>query len=413
MSSCDFTHKEKEKLALIEDGANKSSQSDWNTIDPNDKSYILNRPYEISYKDPIFTWDGNINGRVMSTNGYWCKVSDYIPNEKELSNFMISVRDAGNPSNAVDTKAGLSDEYGEDGVIFLNDYLAFVKIADPEYIFPETGIYSIYYKNGIYVKSVQFVRVQLGEQAISSKIARLTDMPCGIFNEYIAWDGNEVDRTELNYTNMLFYKVSESVPEKNELDGCICVFSAFGELPISSEYIMDMTEEYGMYIATYMNYIPLFIVVTNSELASTRFGKIVSNGIYFLKLDDETYVSELALSEKIKYIDETYIPDTIARVSDIPEQVVVDDVLSDSSTNPVQNKVINNAISNLNTLVGGESVATQIENAILETKEYVNNLVISQARDSISLVDQVNGQIYIISMRDGNLVSTLATNSVQ
>ena len=41
----------------------------------------------------------------------------------------------------------------------------------------------------------------------------------------------------------------------------------------------------------------------------------------------------------------------------------------------------------------------------LATEEYVNNLV----RNSISLVDQVTGQVYVISMRDGNLVSTLAT----
>ena len=41
----------------------------------------------------------------------------------------------------------------------------------------------------------------------------------------------------------------------------------------------------------------------------------------------------------------------------------------------------------------------------LATEDYVNNLV----RNSISLVDQVTGQVYVISMRDGNLVSTLAT----
>ena len=41
----------------------------------------------------------------------------------------------------------------------------------------------------------------------------------------------------------------------------------------------------------------------------------------------------------------------------------------------------------------------------LATEEYVNNLV----RDSITLVDQVTGQRYTICMRDGNLVSTLAT----
>lgn len=45
-------------------------------------------------------------------------------------------------------------------------------------------------------------------------------------------------------------------------------------------------------------------------------------------------------------------------------KVTVDSALSSTSTNPVQNKVVNSAISNLNTLVGDTSVTTQINNAI-------------------------------------------------
>ena len=45
-------------------------------------------------------------------------------------------------------------------------------------------------------------------------------------------------------------------------------------------------------------------------------------------------------------------------------KTTVDSALSSSSTNPVQNKVVNAAISNLNTLVGDTSVSTQISNAI-------------------------------------------------
>lgn len=44
-------------------------------------------------------------------------------------------------------------------------------------------------------------------------------------------------------------------------------------------------------------------------------------------------------------------------------KITVDSALSSTSTNPVQNKVVNTAISNLNTLVGDTSVATQIANA--------------------------------------------------
>ena len=45
-------------------------------------------------------------------------------------------------------------------------------------------------------------------------------------------------------------------------------------------------------------------------------------------------------------------------------KVTVDNALSSTSTNPVQNKIVNAAISNLNTLVGDTAVATQIGDAI-------------------------------------------------
>lgn len=45
-------------------------------------------------------------------------------------------------------------------------------------------------------------------------------------------------------------------------------------------------------------------------------------------------------------------------------KVTVDSALSSTSTNPVQNKVVNSAISNLSNLIGDTSVATQINNAI-------------------------------------------------
>ena len=45
-------------------------------------------------------------------------------------------------------------------------------------------------------------------------------------------------------------------------------------------------------------------------------------------------------------------------------KITVDSALSTTSTNPVQNKVVNAAISNLNTLVGDTAVSTQISTAI-------------------------------------------------
>ena len=54
-------------------------------------------------------------------------------------------------------------------------------------------------------------------------------------------------------------------------------------------------------------------------------------------------------------------------------KVTVDSALSSTSTNPVQNKVVNSAISNLSTLVGDTLVATQISNAIASKADLDTN----------------------------------------
>ena len=54
----------------------------------------------------------------------------------------------------------------------------------------------------------------------------------------------------------------------------------------------------------------------------------------------------------------------LAGIATGANKTIVDSALSDTSTNPVQNKVINTAIDDLNTLVGGVAVSTQISNAI-------------------------------------------------
>lgn len=54
-------------------------------------------------------------------------------------------------------------------------------------------------------------------------------------------------------------------------------------------------------------------------------------------------------------------------------KTVVDSSLSSTSTNPVQNKVVNTAISNLNTLVGDTKVSDQITNAIANKADTDHN----------------------------------------
>ena len=54
----------------------------------------------------------------------------------------------------------------------------------------------------------------------------------------------------------------------------------------------------------------------------------------------------------------------LAGIAEGANKTVVDTSMSDSSTNPVQNKVVNAAINNVKSLVGDKSVSTQISTAI-------------------------------------------------
>lgn len=54
----------------------------------------------------------------------------------------------------------------------------------------------------------------------------------------------------------------------------------------------------------------------------------------------------------------------LAGIAEGANKTIVDSALSSTSTNPVQNKVVNAAINDLNALVGDTAVATQISNAV-------------------------------------------------
>lgn len=63
----------------------------------------------------------------------------------------------------------------------------------------------------------------------------------------------------------------------------------------------------------------------------------------------------------------------LAGIAEGANKTVVDSALSSTSTNPVQNKVVNTAITNLNTLVGNKSVSEQITSAIANKSDVGHN----------------------------------------
>lgn len=77
----------------------------------------------------------------------------------------------------------------------------------------------------------------------------------------------------------------------------------------------------------------------------------------------------------------------VSKINDA--KTIVDDALSSTSMNPVQNKVINAAISNLSQLVGDASVSDQINTAITPKLDAVDATWI-QLYDSGAITSEVN-----------------------
>ena len=74
---------------------------------------------------------------------------------------------------------------------------------------------------------------------------------------------------------------------------------------------------------------------------------------------------------------QTQFDDVKAKLNSIDEgasKIIIDSALSSTSTNPVQNKIINEAISNLNALVGDTAVSAQIATAVGEITHPVTSV---------------------------------------
>lgn len=95
-------------------------------------------------------------------------------------------------------------------------------------------------------------------------------------------------------------------------------------------------------------------------------------------------------------------------------RVLVDNSLSTSSTNPVQNKVVAAELNNLNNLVGSTSVKSQID-AALETvtdsiipitNEEIDSICNSSLESNEVLVDDATEIVYKLYVDNGNLKMT-------
>ena len=184
--------------------------------------------------------------------------------------------------------------------------------------------------------------------------------------------------------------------EKNKLagiaDGAEVNQNAFAKVTVGSTTIAADTESDTLTLVAGSN-VTITPDATNDKITIVATDTVYthpshtakSSGLYKVTVDNEGHVSAATAVAKaditalgIPAQDTTYSAasqsaaglmsaDDKKKLDGIAtgaNKITVDSALSTTSTNPVQNKIVNAAISNLNTLVGNTAVATQISTAI-------------------------------------------------
>ena len=209
----------------------------------------------------------------------------------------------------------------------------------------------------------------------------------------VEWDGNTDGLTASS--DGANYHVSDLKPSATEIIGGKLTFSNGSVVEITS----DIIEGQGYIVSAY--YGTIYINTTNGSAYDASIGVTFSKpGIYFHKNTYNQIVSFSYGSETVHYLDEKYIPNTIARKSDIPSETSIDDTLSISGQ-AADSKATGDAINELNALVGDVSVSEQI-----------NSAVSSFIFKYIKMQDRVNGCNYVVEFVNGQLVSSCCCRAI-
>ena len=167
----------------------------------------------------------------------------------------------------------------------------------------------------------------------------LTDKPFGevppAFD--IQWDGDmtgrfALDMSMLGYAQgVYFVKVSDIVPTAEELIGSL----GYENTTENPDCIRDDTIDSTTYPGSYniANYIVIVYDQTTLNSALGLPDGYVTNGVYFIR-DDTTglYFTRLTAQTKIIKLDEKFLPDTVAKTTDLTGYAKTTDLASYAKT---------------------------------------------------------------------------------
>jgi hypothetical protein len=327
--------------------ANASSQPDWNQNDETANDYIKNRPFgEIVTGGDTITWDGNIEGLDCANsdiNGDMCKISDAIITLDDLQNgcqYFMNVPEYPEDSGLIPLEPYDIVDFGT-ALVSGNFSIAFVSEPNTvvnDWTFPSAGVYVRWTPSG-YISSLT-INGYTGFITETIKTIDQKYLPeplqfgtSDIYGDTLTWDGNIEGRI----------CVLSDIPDDSPKVGW-CLMSDYVLTPddftngFKDTYFFINSEEIGV-IANQEDMEHHFL---NDGVFWTGSGRTIgvpydnyefegtlypSKGIYFYFVIYNGELLEHGSSltipgfdfadATIKTIDEKYIPDSIARKSDL------------------------------------------------------------------------------------------------
>ena len=152
-----------------------------------------------------------------------------------------------------------------------------------------------------------------------------------------------------------------------------------------------------------INDYPFLFRHTDEYEGNELWGEPSYPGSWELIFADTSLVNvEVEIKEaNVTYIplDEKYIPDTIARTSQIPSAIVVDSKLSTTSLNPVQNKVVTTSFNNLSTSInnlGNKVIEAATKQELADMAETLKQVQADWTQSNINAIDYVKNKSHDI-----------------
>lgn len=429
-------------------GSGEQVSPDWNQNDSTQPDYVKNRTHWVEGNQTVIEWDGNTEGRE-NFNIYVpvYKVSDLTPSYEELLGCSVVV--IYNEDGTIEEE---SAEYGADdidtsveGILQFKSGYVDVCVCNlteqkrEEYGVPSNGIYfnRVDIAEGAYLYTSSFTYGSttyhpLDEGFIPDTIARSADIPevnypvtsvngmtgdvvievgsgGGVtswndledkpFGEVegqtvIEWDGNTENRDYCSVGGLAYYKVSDSIPDVSEI---VNHTIAFGNHPLADtgDYLVNDAE---VIVHSGGYKIDCVIVVQNTsmEISGNRY-TFPSTGTYFgLNTDNGAFVKRFEYGNyTIQTIDEKYIPDTIARKSDIHTS------WNDLTDKPFMQESVNDTIEWDGTTDGRDSVTVGSYGYCKVCDLPSDDIVVTSLTTSKGMTMSAGGSNFTVTEGDG------------